>query len=99
VTLAPGPMVALNRIVALSMVRGPEVGLHALGRAETSLGGHQRIAAVRAHLLEMAGQLDAACEQYREAAGSTMNLAERRYLEGRAAGLSRLIRIEGVVAA
>jgi len=33
-TLAPGPMVTLNRIVALSMVRGPEVGLAALPLAE-----------------------------------------------------------------
>jgi RNA polymerase sigma factor (sigma-70 family) len=55
--LAPGPMVALNRIVALAMLDGPEAGLERLGEVESEAGsrGHRRIIAVRAHLLEMAG--------------------------------------------
>jgi predicted RNA polymerase sigma factor len=81
---APGPMVTLNRIVALAMVAGPQAGLTALDEAEPDLGGHYRIAAVRAHLLERAGDADAAREQYAHAARSTLNLAERRYLEARA---------------
>lgn len=85
VTLAPGPMVTLNRIVALAMVRGPEVGLAALRLAEPVLGEHQRITAVRAHLLELAGHVDDAVEQYRQAAHTALNLAERRYLQARAA--------------
>ncbi len=86
VTLAPGPMVTLNRVVALAMVYGPQDGLVALARAEPSLGGHHRIAAVRAHLLDLAGRTDEAREQFALAARSTLNLAERGYLEARAAG-------------
>jgi RNA polymerase sigma factor (sigma-70 family) len=82
---APGPMVTLNRVVALAMVGGPQAGLAALDEAEPDLGGHYRIAAVRAHLLERAGDVGAAGEQYALAARSTLNLAERRYLETRAA--------------
>ena len=84
-TRTPGPMVTLNRIAALAMVRGPEVGLQALRHAEPTLGGHHRIAQVRAHLLEQAGYVDSAREQYALAAATTLNLAERRYLEARAA--------------
>ncbi len=88
-TLAPGPMVTLNRVVALAMVRGPVAGLAALERAERdpALAGHHRVAAVRAHLLDLAGDTGAAREQYRRAARSTLNGAERRYLESRAGAL------------
>ena len=44
----------------------------------------QRERAVRAHLLELDGDIKHAAELYREAADLTDNLAERRYLEGRA---------------
>ncbi len=84
VTLAPGPMVTLNRIVALAMVRGPVVGLQALRRAEPVLGDHHRVPAVRAHLLGLAGRVEESRAQYRLAARKTLNLAERRYLEARA---------------
>ncbi len=89
VTLMPGPMVTLNRIVALAMVRGPGIGLHALDLAAPRLGDHYRIAAVRAHLLDLAGQPDEARAQYLLAARTTLNLAERRYLEARAAEAGR----------
>ena len=85
VTLAPGPMVTLNRIVALAMVRGPEVGLAALSLAGPLLHEHHRIAAVRAHLLELAGHVEDAIEQYRQAARMALNMPERRYLQARAA--------------
>jgi RNA polymerase sigma factor (sigma-70 family) len=84
--LAPGPMVTLNRIVALAEVDGPLVGLRALRAAGPP--GHHRVAAVRAHLLERAGSLEAAREEYRTAAKLTLSLPERRYLESRAAKLS-----------
>jgi RNA polymerase sigma factor (sigma-70 family) len=89
--LAPGPMVTLNRIVALAMVDGPSVGLAELEVAarDPALAGHHRVAAVRAHLLEMAGAPAAAREQYRLAARQTLSAPERRYLESRAALLSR----------
>jgi RNA polymerase sigma factor (sigma-70 family) len=84
-TLAPGPMVTLNRIVALAMARGPELGLHALELAEPSLGNLDRTTAVKAHLLDLADRRDEAREQYLLAARATHNLPERRYLESRAA--------------
>ncbi|XVV12931.1 RNA polymerase sigma factor [Actinoplanes sp. CA-131856] len=82
--LAPGPMVTLNRIVALAEVDGPLVALRAL--EELSLD-HHRVAAVRAHLLEKAGDLVAAEKAYEEAARKTLSLPERRYLESRASRL------------
>jgi predicted RNA polymerase sigma factor len=86
--LAPGPMVTLNRIVAYAMVHGARVGLEQLGAAEhdPALAGHFRLEAVRAHLLDLAGDHGAARDHYRLAARRTLSLPERRYLESRAAG-------------
>jgi predicted RNA polymerase sigma factor len=85
--LAPGPMVTLNRIVAVAMVYGPEAGLAQLDRAEAdpALAGHHRVHAVRAHLLDLAGDREAAREQFRLAAKRTLSVPEQRYLESRAA--------------
>ena len=85
--LAPGPMVTLNRIVADAMVAGPQSGLAQLAAAETdpALSGHHRVAAVRAHLLELAGRPDEARAAYRLAAQRTLSLPERHYLESKAA--------------
>ena len=88
--IAPGPMVTLNRIVALAMVDGPPVALAELRPRQTddpALAGHHRVDAVRAHLLEMAGDLAAARQQYRLAARRTLSVPEQRYLESRAAHL------------
>jgi RNA polymerase sigma factor (sigma-70 family) len=87
--LAPGPMVELNRIVAVAMVHGPEAGLRQLAAAEArpGLAGHHRLDAVRAHLLELAGDREGARVAYRQAARRTLSLAEQRYLESRAARL------------
>ena len=49
------------------------------------MDGHHRLEAVRAHLLEMAGDQVAARDAYRRAARLTTSLPEQRYLEGRAA--------------
>ncbi|MCY1143800.1 RNA polymerase sigma factor [Actinoplanes sp. Pm04-4] len=83
--LAPGPMVTLNRIVALSEVDGPLVGLRALEKA--ALDNHHRVASVRAHLLERSGDLAAARDEYLLAARQTLSLPEQRYLESQAARL------------
>jgi hypothetical protein len=48
------------------------------------LAGHHRVAAVRAHLLDMAGDHAAAVEQFRLAATRTLSLPERNYAEQRA---------------
>jgi predicted RNA polymerase sigma factor len=84
--LAPGPMVTLNRIVALAMVRGAAAGLRALdlAAADPALAGHHRVDSVRAHLLDSAGETEAAREHYLLAARRTLSLPERRYLESRA---------------
>jgi predicted RNA polymerase sigma factor len=88
--LAPGPMVTLNRIVAVAMVHGPDAGLERLAEAESEPGleGHHRVDAVRAHLLEMAGDDEAAGAGYRLAARRTLSIPEQRYLESRAARLA-----------
>ena len=88
-TVAPGPMVTLNRIVAAAMVHGPRVGLRLLDKAsaEPALAGHHRVDAVRAHLLDMAGDREAARVHYRAAARRTLSVPEQRYLESRAAQL------------
>ena len=88
--LAPNPVVTLNRAVAVAMVHGPRAGLELLAslEADGQLAGHHRLDAVRAHLLEMAGDRDAALAYYRSAARRTTSLPERIYLESRAAGLA-----------
>ena len=88
--LYPNPMVTLNHAVALAMVRGPEAGLDLLATldADDRTAGHHRLHAVRAHLREMAGDLDGARGSYREAARRATSLPEQRYLESRAAGLA-----------
>jgi predicted RNA polymerase sigma factor len=82
-------MVTLNRAVAVAMVRGPRAGLELLGTldADEQLAEHHRLDAVRAHLLEMAGDIEAARASYQTAARRTTSLPERRYLEDRAARL------------
>jgi predicted RNA polymerase sigma factor len=88
--IAPGPMVTLNRIVAVAMVHGPQAGLKELGavEADPALAGHHRVHAVRAHLLDMAGDEEAAGVHYRLAALRTLSVPEQRYLESRAARVS-----------
>ncbi|WP_344420512.1 RNA polymerase sigma factor [Amycolatopsis minnesotensis] len=89
-TIAPGPMVTLNRIVAVAMADGAEAGLRRLSEAEgdPALAGHHRVAAIRAHLLDMSGDRETAAVQYRLAAKRTLSLPEQRYLEQRAVELS-----------
>jgi RNA polymerase sigma factor (sigma-70 family) len=85
----PNPVVTLNRAVALAMVDGPRAGLELLATldADERLAGHHRLVAVRAHLLELAGDDAAARSAYREAARRTTSLPEQRHLERRAARL------------
>ena len=87
--LDPSPVVTLNHAVALAMVRGPRAGLDLLATLDDDgrLAGHHRLDAVRAHLLELAGDPAAAREHYRAAARRTTSLPEQRYLEGRAGRL------------
>jgi predicted RNA polymerase sigma factor len=85
----PGPVVTLSRAVAVAMVHGPTAGLTALGTLDTDdrLTHSHRLEAVRAHLLEQAGDHDAARDCYLRAARMTASLPERQYLTRRAAEL------------
>ncbi|KOV71476.1 RNA polymerase subunit sigma-24 [Streptomyces sp. AS58] len=91
VRLVPGPAERLNRAVALAMVHGPRAGLTELDRlaepAGAPAGMRHRLDAVRAHLLERAGDHEAARAAYESAAAGTLSLPEQRYLHGRAARL------------
>src|SRR5262249_59811451 len=84
----PSRMVTLNRAVALGMAHGPAEGLALLDTLsdDERVAGHHRYFAVRAHLLELAGE--PAREDYLEAARRTTSRPERRYLEERAASPS-----------
>ena len=88
--VSPGPVVTLNRAVAVAMVHGPLAGLAELG----TLDGDERIArghrldAVRAHLLEMSGDRAGAVVAYRRAAKRAASIPEQHYLALQAARLS-----------
>ena len=87
--VSPGPIVTLNRAVAVAMVDGPRAGLAVLGTldADDRMAHTHRLEAVRGHLLELAGDPDAARESYRRAARMTASVPEQRYLAMRAARL------------
>ena len=88
--MTDNPVVALNYAVAAAMLHGPTKGLVLLDglKADTRITNHHRWHAVRAHLLEMAGDRDGAIKHYRIAAAKTGSLAERNYLHLHAARLS-----------
>ena len=91
--MSDNPMVTLNHAIAVAMVNGPPAGLEllkALG-ADERMAGHYRLDAVRAHLLEMAGDREAAIARYRAAAGRTTSIPERNYLTTKAARLTQLL--------
>ncbi|MEV6622546.1 sigma-70 family RNA polymerase sigma factor [Amycolatopsis sp. NPDC051106] len=86
--VAPGPMVTLNRVVAFAQVHGAEAGLAELSDLSgAELKEHHRVDAVRAHLLELSGDVAGAREAYLAAAGRTLSLPEQAYLQSRAADL------------
>ncbi len=66
-------------------MRGPRAGLAAVAALEERLAGHHRLDAVRAHLLERAGDHEAARAAYRRAAALTLSAPEARCLRMRAA--------------
>lgn len=89
--MTPGPVVELNRAVAVAMAEGPAAGLalvEALIR-EGKLSGYFPLAATRADLLRRLGRWDRAAEAYREALALAPTEAERRYLGRRLAEAER----------
>ncbi len=88
--MGENPVVRLNHAVALAMVRGPRAGLEQLARFETDprIANDHRLYAIRAHLLETAGELAQARECYLAAAERATSLPQKRYLHAQAARLS-----------
>jgi RNA polymerase sigma factor (sigma-70 family) len=88
--MSDNPMVRLNHAIAVAMVHGATRGLELLDALTTDarLADNHRLDAVRAHLLELAGDLKGAVSYYRAAAGKTGSLPERNYLLTQAARLS-----------
>jgi RNA polymerase sigma factor (sigma-70 family) len=82
------PVVSLNRAIAAAMVHGPAEGLRLVDALADRLPETHRVDAVRAHLLEMAGDIPSAVTHYRRAAGRATSVPEQRYLTTRAARLN-----------
>jgi predicted RNA polymerase sigma factor len=84
--VSPGPVVTLNRAVALAEVHGPRSGLELLATldGDERMARNHRLESVRAHLLERADDLQAARAAFRRAARMTASLPEQRYLTSRA---------------
>jgi RNA polymerase sigma factor (sigma-70 family) len=88
--LGDNPVVRLNHAVAVAMAGGAEAGLALLRDLESDgrLADDHRLHAVRAHLLEMTGDREAARDAYEAAATRTASLPQQRYLRGRGARLA-----------
>jgi RNA polymerase sigma-70 factor, ECF subfamily len=85
-TIDPGPVVALNRAVAVSEVDGPAAGLALVDRLD--LNTYHVFHAIRADLLGRLGRLDEAAKAYDAAIALTRNDAERDHLRRRRLNLS-----------
>ncbi|QHY94551.1 putative ECF RNA polymerase sigma factor SigI [Streptomyces sp. S4.7] len=81
--LAPGPVVALNRAVAVAEVDGPAAALTLVDALGAELDGYHAFHAVRADLLGRLGRRGEAAQAYAAAAARTENAAERDFLRRR----------------
>jgi RNA polymerase sigma-70 factor (ECF subfamily) len=80
-----GPVVALNRAVAVAMARGPEAGLALVDELAGDLDGYHLFHATRADLLRRLGRAPGAAQAYERAVALAGNPVERDYLAGRLA--------------
>jgi RNA polymerase sigma-70 factor (ECF subfamily) len=78
--LAPSPVVAMNRAVALAEVEGPDAALTLLGGLD--LDGYHLFHAIRADLLRRVGRDAEAAAAYDAAIARTENVAELDFLRG-----------------
>ncbi len=89
---APGPVVEVNRAVAHGRAHGPAAGLAVLdGVGADALGDSPLVPAVRADLLERAGDHAGATAAFEEAARRTRNEGERAVLVRRAESARRTL--------
>ena len=86
-SLAPSPVVALNRAVAVAEVDGPDVALALVDGLD--LGGYHLFHAIRADLLRRLGRDSEAALAYEAAIGRTENAAERDFLQRSRQSLTR----------
>jgi RNA polymerase sigma-70 factor (ECF subfamily) len=77
--LAPSPVVALHRAVAVAEVQGPEAALALVDGLD--LGGYHLFHATRADLLRRLGRNPEAALAYQKAIARTQNAAERDFLQ------------------
>jgi predicted RNA polymerase sigma factor len=84
--ISDNPVVTLNHAVAVAMAGDVQAGLDLLKRIEGDerIAEDHRLYAVRAHLMEMAGDLPAATDACLEAARRTASFPVRRYLQAMA---------------
>jgi RNA polymerase sigma-70 factor, ECF subfamily len=84
--IAPSPIVAVNRAVAVAEVEGPDAALALLDGLD--LENYYLFHAVRADMLRRLGRNDEAATAYQAAIGRTSNLTEREYMQRRLDGLA-----------
>jgi RNA polymerase sigma-70 factor, ECF subfamily len=82
-----GPVVALNRAVAVAMAHGPEAGLALMDELAGELDGYHLLHSARADLLRRLGRRDESAAAYERALGLAANPIERAFLERRLAEL------------
>ena len=87
-SVAPSPVVELNRAVAVAMAEGPAAGLALVDalRDVAALAGYHLLPAVRGDLLARLGRSEEARAEFERAAGLTQNAQERMVMLERAAG-------------
>ena len=83
--VAPSPVAALNRAVALGYAQGFETGLAAIGAVMLELDGYQLAHAARADFLRRLGRTDEATAAYRRALELSITETEKRFIESRLA--------------
>jgi RNA polymerase sigma-70 factor (ECF subfamily) len=89
-TWTSSPVVALNRAVAIGVLRGPEEGLTSMGSLEAGLERYHLFHAARAHFLSLVGRKQEARTAYARALGLATNTAERSFLTTRIEALDGL---------
>ncbi|MEV6012831.1 RNA polymerase sigma factor [Streptomyces sp. NPDC051976] len=82
-SVAPSPVVALHRAVAVAELEGPERGLELVDDLGTALDGYHLLHAVRADLLRRLGRRTEAAAAYEAALTRTGNAAEQDFLRAR----------------
>jgi predicted RNA polymerase sigma factor len=92
-SLAPSPVVQLNRAVAVSMAFGPAEALGIVDAlvADGKLGSYHLLSAVRGDLLVKLGRVGEARGEFERAASLTRNERERRLMQARAEACAALV--------